>query len=34
VFAGLLVLFYLCIVPWLSQKLASKVSVKTEQQLG
>ena len=32
--AGLLVLLYLLIVPWLSQKLASKVSVKTEQQLG
>jgi hypothetical protein len=32
--AGLLVLLYLLIVPWLSQQLASKVSVKTEQQLG
>jgi Zn-dependent protease with chaperone function len=32
--AGLLVLIYLLIVPWLSQKLAAKVSVKTEQQLG
>ncbi len=32
--AGLLVLLYLLIVPWLSQKLASKVSVKTEEQLG
>jgi beta-barrel assembly-enhancing protease len=32
--AGLLVLIYLLIVPWLSQQLASKVSVKTEQQLG
>lgn len=32
--AGLLVLLYLLFVPWLSQKLASKVSVKTEQQLG
>lgn len=32
--AGLLVLLYVLIVPWLSQKLASKVSVKTEQQLG
>ncbi len=31
---GLLVLLYLLIVPWLSEKLASKVSVKTEQQLG
>lgn len=31
---GLLFLVYLLIVPWLSQKLASKVSVKTEQQLG
>ncbi len=31
---GLLVLLYLLIVPWLSQKLASRVSVKTEQQLG
>lgn len=32
--AGLLVLLYLLIVPWLSQQLASKVSVKTEQQIG
>lgn len=32
--AGLLFLLYLLIVPWLSQKLASKVSVKTERQLG
>jgi Zn-dependent protease with chaperone function len=32
--AGLLVLLYLLLVPWLSQKLASRVSVKTEQQLG
>lgn len=32
--AGLLVLLYLLIVPWLSQKLASKVSAQTEQQLG
>jgi len=32
--AGLLVLLYVLIVPWLSQKLASNVSVKTEQQLG
>jgi beta-barrel assembly-enhancing protease len=31
---GLLVLLYLLIVPWLSEKLAAKVSVKTEQQLG
>ncbi len=31
---GLLFLVYLLIVPWLSQKLASKVSVKTERQLG
>ena len=31
---GLLFLLYLLIVPWLSQKLASKVSVKTEKQLG
>ncbi len=31
---GLLVLLYLLIVPWLSEKLASKVSAKTEQQLG
>lgn len=32
--AGLLFLLYLLIVPWLSEKLASGVSVKTEQQLG
>jgi len=32
--AGLLVLLYLLMVPWISQKLASKVSPKTEQQLG
>lgn len=32
--AGLLVLLYLLIVPRLSQKLASKVSVKTEQTIG
>lgn len=31
---GLLFLLYLLIVPWLSEKMASKVSVKTEQQLG
>jgi Zn-dependent protease with chaperone function len=31
---GILFLLYLLIVPWLSEKLASKVSVKTEQQLG
>ena len=31
---GLLFLLYLLIVPWLSQKLASRVSVKTEKQLG
>lgn len=31
---GLLVLLYLLIVPWLSEKLASKVSANTEQQLG
>ncbi|HUR66912.1 MAG TPA: M48 family metallopeptidase [Chitinophagaceae bacterium] len=31
---GLLFLLYLLIVPWLSSKLASRVSVKTEQQLG
>lgn len=31
---GILVLLYLLIVPWLSQKLASKVSIKTEKQLG
>lgn len=32
--AGLLVLLYLLLVPWLSKQLASRVSVKTEQQLG
>ncbi len=31
---GLLFLLYLLIVPWLSEKLASRVSVKKEQQLG
>lgn len=31
---GILFLLYLLIVPWLAEKLASKVSVKTEQQLG
>jgi Zn-dependent protease with chaperone function len=31
---GLLFLLYLLIVPWLSQKLASKVSIQTEKQLG
>ncbi len=31
---GMLFLLYLLIVPWLSQKLASKVSIKTEKQLG
>ncbi len=31
---GVLFLIYLLIVPWLSQKLASKVSIKTEKQLG
>lgn len=31
---GVLYLLYMLIVPWLSEKLASKVSVKTEQQLG
>lgn len=31
---GVLVLLYLLIVPWLSEKMASRVSVKTEQQLG
>lgn len=31
---GFLFLVYLLIVPWLSQKLASRVSIKTEQQLG
>lgn len=32
--AGLLVLLYLLLVPWLSEKLASRVSVRTEEQLG
>ncbi|HEX4875763.1 MAG TPA: M48 family metallopeptidase [Chitinophagaceae bacterium] len=32
--AGLLVLLYLLIVPWLSEKLANKVPPATEQQLG
>ena len=32
--AGVLVLLYLLIVPWLSEKMASKVSVNTERQLG
>ncbi|MCX6316745.1 MAG: M48 family metallopeptidase [Bacteroidetes bacterium] len=31
---GVLVSLYLLIVPWLSEKMASRVSVKTEQQLG
>ena len=31
---GLLFLLYILIVPWLSQKLASQVSIKTEKQLG
>jgi len=31
---GALFLLYLLIVPWLSQKLASKVSINTEKQLG
>lgn len=31
---GVLFLVYLLIVPWLSQKLASRVSIKTERQLG
>ncbi len=31
---GVLVLLYLLFVPWLSEKLASRVSVKTEEQLG
>lgn len=31
---GILFLLYLLIVPWLSEKLASKVSIKTEKQLG
>ena len=32
--AGILFILYLLIVPWLSSRLASNVSVKTEQQLG
>jgi Zn-dependent protease with chaperone function len=32
--AGFLFLLYLLIVPWMSEKLASKVSIKTEQQMG
>lgn len=31
---GILFLLYLLLVPWLSEKLASKISAKTEQQLG
>lgn len=31
---GFLVLMYLLLVPWLSEKLATRVSVKTEQRLG
>lgn len=31
---GLLFLLYLLLVPWISQQLASKVSVKTERQMG
>ena len=31
---GALFLLYMLIVPWLSQKLASRVSIKTEKQLG
>ncbi|MEO7924996.1 MAG: M48 family metallopeptidase [Chitinophagaceae bacterium] len=31
---GLLFFVYLLVVPWLSQKLASRVSIKTEKQLG
>ncbi|MFZ9388102.1 MAG: M48 family metallopeptidase [Chitinophagaceae bacterium] len=31
---GILILLYMLIVPWLSQKLAARVPVKTEQQLG
>jgi beta-barrel assembly-enhancing protease len=31
---GLLILLYILIVPWLSEKMASKVSVNTERQLG
>jgi len=31
---GILYLLYMLIVPWLSEKLATKVSAKTEQQLG
>lgn len=34
VLLGLLYLLYMLIVPWLSEKMASKVSVKTEQKLG
>jgi len=34
VIIGLLILLYLLIVPWLSEKLVSKVSLNTEQQLG
>ncbi|MBL7741525.1 MAG: M48 family metallopeptidase [Chitinophagaceae bacterium] len=33
-FAGILVIAYLLLVPWLSEKLASTVSVQTEQQFG
>ncbi|MBL7743078.1 MAG: M48 family metallopeptidase [Chitinophagaceae bacterium] len=33
-FAGVLVIAYLLLVPWLSEQLASTVSVKTEQQFG
>jgi Zn-dependent protease with chaperone function len=32
--AAVLFIIYLLIVPWLSEKLASRVSIKTEQQLG
>ena len=32
--AGLLVLLYILIVPWLSEKLATKVSADTERQIG
>lgn len=32
--AGVLVFLYLLLVPWISQSLASKVSAKTERQLG
>ncbi|MFZ1264471.1 MAG: hypothetical protein WAT34_13255, partial [Chitinophagaceae bacterium] len=31
---GVLFLLYLLIVPWVSQKLASNVSIKTEKQIG